>query len=141
MNIKKSIFFFVGLAVVILFSAFLINKNLKDPSLTSPQIKFTELKKSLGDVAQGPQIDGTFEFTNTGEGILVIGNVSTSCGCTGAMVDEKKEFQPNETGKIKFTFNTQGRQGPSDKTITVATNDPQNPNVVLTLSCNVLPVQ
>lgn len=138
-KIKKVLFFTAGLALIFVFSAFLISKNLKDPRVMAPVITFAEEKHDYGDVPQGPKLEGTFEFTNTGENVLVIKNVTTSCGCTGAMVDEKKEFAPGEKGRVKFTFNTEGRSGSNTKTITVQSNDPVNPNKTLTLVCNIVP--
>jgi hypothetical protein len=134
---KKIIFFAAGLVLIFVFSAFLVSKNLKDPRIVAPVLTFKEDRHDFGDVPQGPKLEGVFEFTNTGENILVIKNVTTSCGCTGAMVDEKKEFAPGESGKIKFTFNTEGRMGLNTKTITVDSNDPVNPKVILTLICNI----
>ncbi len=55
----------------------------------------------------------------------------------GVVADEKKEFQPGETGKVKFTFNTEGRTGVNEKTINVASNDPKTPAKVLTFKCNI----
>jgi len=137
-NIGKITFFIFGIVLVCAFSAFLVNKNMHDPRLNPPTITFTSEKIDLGDVKQGPQLTGEFEFTNTGKNILVINNVSTSCGCTGVVSDEKKEYQPGESGKIKFTFNTEGRAGINEKTITVYTNDPANPNKTVSFKCNIL---
>jgi len=137
-KIKKISFFVIGLAVVFSFSAILVSKNLKDPKLFGPAITFEKDKMSLGDVPQGPKVEGTFEFTNTGQNQLEIKNVTTSCGCTGAVVDEKKVFEPGENGKIKFTFNTEGRMGTNEKTITVFSNDPKNPSKNLVFDCNIV---
>lgn len=134
----KIIFFVGGLAVVLIFSAFLVNKNLHDPKNSPPQITFKQEKISLGDVNQGPQVNGEFEFTNTGKSVLIIKGIKPSCGCTGVVADEKKEYEPGETGKIKFTFNTEGRSGMNEKTITVETNDPKNTSKTISFSCNIM---
>ncbi|HJY62921.1 MAG TPA: DUF1573 domain-containing protein [Ignavibacteria bacterium] len=134
----KAIFFVTGLALVILFSAFLVNKNLHDPKFVPPVITFTQEKISLGDVKQGPVVNGEFEFTNTGKSVLIIKAVKPSCGCTGVIADEKKEFQPGETGKIKFTFATEGRSGMNEKNIAVESNDPKNPTKSISFNCNIV---
>lgn len=134
----KIVFFVLGIALVALFSAFLVNKNIHDPRFMPPVITFTEEKISLGDVKQGPQVAGEFEFKNTGRSVLVIKGVRPSCGCTGVMADEKKEFQPGESGKIKFTFNTEGRTGMNEKTITVESNDPKTPSKSIAFNCNII---
>ncbi len=136
-KIKKAAFFVVGIAVISTFSAILISKNMKDPKLFGPVLTFEKEKISFGEVPQGPKVEGTFVFTNTGQNPLEIKNVTTSCGCTGAVVDEKMVFEPGESGKIKFTFNTEGRLGHQEKTITVISNDGKNPSKVLTLDCEI----
>jgi len=133
----KAVFFTLGLALVILFSAFLVNRNMHDPRFVPPVITFKQEKLSLGDVKQGPVVNGEFEFSNSGRSVLIIKGVKPSCGCTGVVVDEKKEFQPGESGKIKFTFNTEGRPGMNEKTITIETNDPKSPVKTVIFNCNV----
>ena len=101
---KKIVFLSIGLILVVSFSAFLVNKNMHDPKLFSPVIKFTEERKDIGDIKQGPQFNGEFEFENTGKTPLEIKDVHASCGCTGILTDEKKIFQPGEKGKVKFEY-------------------------------------
>jgi len=134
----KAVFFSLGLILVVLFSAFLVNKNMHDPKFVPPVITFKQEKINLGDVKQGPVVNGEFEFTNSGRSVLVIKGVKPSCGCTGVIADEKKEFLPGESGKIKFTFNTEGRMGMNEKSITVETNDPKSPAKSVTFSCNIV---
>lgn len=134
----KIFFLIIGLLMVSAFSAFLVNKNLHDPKFTSPVITFTQEKLSLGDVPQGPEVSGEFEFKNTGEGVLVIKKVTPACGCTGVIADEKKEFQPGETGKIKFTFHTEGRTGVNEKTISVESSDLAHPTKTVSFTCNII---
>ena len=136
-KIGKISFLSAGIILVAAFSAFLINKNLKDPMLYGPVITFSVDKFDFGNVKQGPVLEGTFEFKNTGQQVLLIKSVAPSCGCTGVVADEKKEFQPGETGKVKFTFNTEGRTGVNEKTINVTSNDLKSPNKTLTFVCNI----
>jgi hypothetical protein len=137
-KIKKIVYFAAGIALIAVFTAFLVSKNLHDPKLFGPEITFEKESQSFGDVPQGPKLDGTFIFTNTGRNVLEIKNVRTSCGCTGAVVDEKSVFEPGEQGKIKFTFNTEGRLGHNEKVITVYTNDMKNPQKEVRFDCNIV---
>lgn len=102
-----------------------------------PKIAFTETVYDFGKVEQGTELTHSFEFKNAGTGILEITGVRTSCGCTGAVLDGKKEYKRNETGEIKVKFNTQGRMGILSKTIMVSSNDPSNPVVTLTIACDI----
>ncbi len=135
----KILFLIVGILMVGAFSAFLVNKNLHDPKTNPPVMTFTQEKIQFGDVPQGPQVTGEFEFTNTGKSVLVIKKIQPACGCTGLVADEKKEFQPGETGKIKFTFNTEGRSGINEKTITIESNDMAHPTKVVSFNANIIP--
>jgi len=134
----KILFLIVGILMVGAFSAFLVNKNMNDPKSHPPVITFTEEKINMGEVQQGPQVAGEFEFKNTGQSVLIIKKITAACGCTGLVADEKKEYQPGETGKIKFTFNTEGRSGINEKTITVESNDLTHPSKVVSFSANIL---
>lgn len=134
----KILFFIVGILTVGVFSAFLVNKNMNDPKTHPPVLTFTEEKLNLGDIPQGPQVNGEFEFTNTGRSVLIIKKITPACGCTGLVVDEKKEYQPGESGKIKFTFNTEGRSGVNEKTITIESNDIPKPIKVVSFSANII---
>ena len=139
MNTKtgKISFLLLGIVLVGAFSAFLVNKNLHDPKIFGPNISFSRDKFDFGDVKQGPVLEGIFDFKNTGQNVLVIKNVKPACGCTGVVANEKKEYQPGESGTVKFTFNTEGRMGKNEKTITVETNDPKEPNKTLSFAVNI----
>jgi len=105
---------------------------------TDPVIKFDDLNFDFGVVKQGENLEHIFKFTNEGEGTLVLTSVQPSCGCTGVVMDEKKEFEKGEEGEIKITFNTQGRQGVNTKTVIVNTNDLENPSITLTFECDIV---
>jgi len=68
-----------------------------------PRISFEKTVFDLGDVGQGTKNSCEFRFTNTGRGLLKIGNISRTCGCTVFKLD-KKEYSPNETGTIKVIY-------------------------------------
>jgi len=68
-----------------------------------PRISFEKTVCDLGDVGQGTKNSCEFRFTNTGRGLLKIGNISRTCGCTAFQLD-KKEYAPNETGTIKVIY-------------------------------------
>jgi len=105
--------------------------------LAKPAIKFKTAVLDFGEVASGKIVDINFEFENAGTDMLVIKNVIPSCGCTTAAL-AKKEFQPGEKGTIASKFNTGGYNGKVIKTITVTSNDPQTPEIRLTLSGTVV---
>ena len=87
--------------------------------LTSVSFKDSILHK--GKMKEGEILNVEFEFTNTGTEMLIIKNVTASCGCT---IPEKTEepIAPGNTGKIKATFDSRGRAGMNQKVITVVAN-------------------
>ena len=97
--------------------------------------KFNEEEFNFGTIKQGESITHNFEFTNTGKEPLIISNASGSCGCT---VPEwpKEPIAPGAKAMIKVTFNSAGKQGVQDKTVTLQSNAVQNP-MVLHLKGNV----
>ncbi len=103
----------------------------------SPRIVFEETEFDGGDILEGQKLTHDFRFRNEGKSDLEIYSVRASCGCT-ATAPEKKILKPGESSYIRATFNSSGRQGPQHKTITVMTNDVQNPRVLLHLKCNVI---
>jgi hypothetical protein len=47
-----------------------------------PRISFQKTVCDLGDVGQDTKNTCEFKFTNTGQGLLRIGNIKRTCGCT-----------------------------------------------------------
>jgi len=103
-----------------------------------PVIKFDDLSYDFGTVKQGEKLEHIFKFTNEGNEKLIISSVQPSCGCTGVVMSDKKEFIAGEEGEIKITFSTDGREGINSKTVMVNTNDLVNPVITLTFKCNII---
>ncbi len=98
----------------------------------APKIVFDQTTYDFGTVSVGTTITYSFNFTNEGKKTLNIYKVKTSCGCTTTKL-KTKEYKKSKSGSIDAVFNTRGRKGPQHKTITVVTNDPKNPQIVLTI--------
>jgi len=135
----KTIYFVIGLAVIVFAMSFVLKKSKLAASINSPQIYFQDMKHDFGKVQQGPQLQYNFKFRNTGAQPLKIDKVQTSCGCTGATVGDKTEYATNESGEISVTFNTQGREGKQEKTIIVYTNEITSPIKTVTITCDIDP--
>ena len=91
----------------------------------------------IGEIIQDSIVTIYYVITNEGSELLKITKVSASCGCTEVM-PEKNKLGPNESTKIKVTFNSKDRLGKQNKIISVHTNDPNNSIMRLTLKGNVL---
>ena len=100
-----------------------------------PKIHFTESEHDFGELVAGETVTYAFKFSNSGGADLIISNVRTTCGCT--VSDFPKEpIKPGESGVIKLTFDSRGRQGYQNKTATVTSNA-SNQLVVLRLKATV----
>ena len=104
-------------------------KAASNSSLT-PKVFCLHPNFDFHNVEESGDITHLFRIANQGKATLIINNVSTSCGCTAA-VEDKKEIPPGGHGMVKVTYHTKGRPGDANKTITVASNDPVNPNYQL----------
>ena len=91
-------------------------------------IEFKSETVDYGEIEYGSDGVRSFEFTNTGDDVLIVARVYSTCGCT---VPEKPEepIQPGETGVIKVKYDTT-RQGPIRKTISVYSNASEKPHTL-----------
>ena len=133
----KTVYFVFGLMVISAAMFLLMNNSKISASMSAAKVIFEEEYHDFGKVAQGPQLEYTYKFTNKGKTPLVIERIQPSCGCTGAASDGKTEYAMGETGEIKVTFNTQGRTGRQEKHIIVFTNDPDMPQVTLKFTADI----
>jgi len=94
-----------------------------------PTMEFAEDTHDFGQMVQGEKVSYTFNFKNNGKADLVISSAAGSCGCT---VPEypKTAVPPGATGYVKVTFDSSGKQGHQDKTVTLVANTIPNSKVL-----------
>ncbi len=87
----------------------------------TPVFAFDEEKYDFGTINEGDIVEHEFTFTNTGDAPLIITSATGSCGCT---VPEKpnEPIAPGESSKIKVSFNSTGKPGNQQKTVTINAN-------------------
>jgi len=96
------------------------------------QVQLIDSIYDFGTVIEGKKVIYNFRFKNAGKKPLVVLSASASCGCT---VPEKPErpILPGDTGFIKVVFNSAGKKGYNQKSISVIANtNPDFPILVLT---------
>ena len=95
---------------------------------------FSEKLYDFGVIAQGDTVEHTFVFENKGIKPLKILSARGSCGCTVPSYS-KEEIAPGKKGKVFVRFNSAGKSGQQNKTVTLVTNieNPAKRQVVLTL--------
>jgi len=110
-----------------------------------PVLEFESLSKEIQRVVfDGEIITAVFKFTNKGNAVLEIKDVQPSCGCTSAVPTPNK-LAPGQNGSIEIKITTAeltaatGKRIELSKTVTVTSNDPKNPTLILTVTGVVAP--
>lgn len=92
----------------------------------APKLELESTIFDFGEVYQGDNVRHVFTFVNTGENVLLIDKVSSSCGCTAVLVSEKT-LPPGAKGEIQANFDSTRFRGAVKKTIYLYSNDPVRP--------------
>ena len=95
-------------------------------------MKFEEKLFDFGVIKQGDVVEHTFVFQNMGTLPLKITSARGSCGCTVPKYS-KEEVRPGAKGEVFVRFNSAGKMGMQNKTVTLVTNALTSKTVVLTL--------
>ncbi len=126
--------FWLGKRVLIVAALFLTWPDLSAwAEAREPDIQFETQTADFGRLLEGEKTEIHYHFRNAGGDTLIIKNVRTSCGCTAALVSEKR-VAPGGKGDIRVTFNSSGFGGKPHKTVSVWSNDPDTPKVTLSFS-------
>jgi hypothetical protein len=96
----------------------------------APVLSVDDPEFQFGTITQGEKVEHTYVLTNSGKSDLYIRKVSASCGCT-AVQPEKTVIAPGESVNIKTVFNSAGKVGNQNKTVTIITNDPRKSKMIL----------
>ncbi len=89
----------------------------------------------FGTIPNSGPVRHVFQVRNIGEGELLIESVSTSCGCTTAEINSHS-LAPGATADLQVTYDPlahAGATGEFMRQVFVRSNDPDTPEVVLTL--------
>ena len=113
-----------------------LTANSNAEKVLTPNIEMLETSYNFGEIQQGESVTHDFILKNTGDADLIISAAKGSCGCT---VPEwpKNPIAKGEDAVIKVTFNSAGKSGKQNKTVTLVTNAIPNTKV-LTINGNVI---
>ena len=92
-----------------------VNKDL-------PEFEFENSTFEFGTIVQGEKVPHSFRFKNTGKADLIIAKVEGSCGCTVLKGWPKIPVRPGGMGKIDVIFDSNGKRGVQNKTISIVAN-------------------
>lgn len=99
----------------------------------APQLKFAAQSIEYGSMRQNQSVTKTVQLTNAGKSVLEIRSIQANCTCIQTEADKTK-VKSGESAIIKVSFNPQDRKGTQTKSVTVYSNDPQNPVQRITLT-------
>lgn len=86
-----------------------------------PTMDFTDTLHDFGKLREGETVEYDFDFKNNGKSPLIISEAKGSCGCTVADYNQEP-VAPGKTGTMKVKFNSTGKSGLEEKTVTIITN-------------------
>lgn len=86
-----------------------------------PAISFAQELHDFGTIKDGDVVEHVFSFVNEGEAPLIISDAKATCGCT---VPEwpRQPIGVGDSGEIKVRFNSKGKPGVQNKTVTLTAN-------------------
>ena len=128
-SVPKSAGAVIVLAAALLFAAAV-------PAAAQPRISFKETSWDFGRPKQGDLISHEFVFKNEGDATLIIEKVTTTCGCTAALLSAEK-IPPGKEGKIEVKFDTRGYGGRVTKLLFVESNDPSQARQQLQVTADI----
>jgi len=91
----------------------------------APKLAIEETTHDFGRISKDQKVQATFKLTNEGESILKIRKAAANCDCTIANLD-KEEIKPGKSIDMEVTFDSTGRRGNQQKSVTIYSNDPRN---------------
>jgi hypothetical protein len=93
-----------------------------------PVLSLDKKEHDFGTLMNGTPVETVFKYTNTGNSMLVVSNIKSTCGCT-VPKDYTKEVAPGETGQFTVNFNGKGN-GKVSKSLTITANTEKGTEVV-----------
>ncbi len=108
-------------AAAVCFTAMAQEDAEKKENVNAPVFEFDAKVHDFGEVPEGPKYEHVFNFTNNGKEPLIISNVRASCGCTTPSWP-REPVLPGASSSIKAIYNSKGRPGKFNKSITITSN-------------------
>jgi Protein of unknown function (DUF1573) len=116
----------LGLAVVAALLATIVVAQEKEPksAVAGPRIRVEPESFDFGKAAQNKTLRKEFSIRNFGNADLLIESVSTTCGCTAALMDSKV-VKPGGTTPLRVSLETRAYKGRVQRSVMVRSNDPE----------------
>ncbi len=125
------------IGLVFVMATLALTTSCKKEIKGTTEVTFETEDHDFGTITQGDKVVYNFKFKNTGKADYVIKEAKGSCGCT---VPEypKDPISPGDEGNIKVSFNSAGKMGETEKTVTLSCNIKEGIKV-LHIKSNIVP--
>jgi hypothetical protein len=104
----------------------------------APRIAVEPASFDFGRVVPQRTLHRQFSIRNFGSADLEVKQVSTTCGCTAALLDNKV-VKPGGSAALRVSFETRNYSGKVTRSVLIKSNDPARPTVELKLEATVTP--
>ena len=101
------------------------------------KVEFDKEFHDFGTIKEGEIVVTEFIVKNVGDSDLLIHEAKGSCGCT-VPKPPKEPIKPGASAPIKVSFDSKGKPGSQEKTVTLTTNT-QNGHEMFKIKANVTP--
>lgn len=91
----------------------------------------------LGVVEKGDPIPCRFQLQNAGNRPILIEDIKPSCGACIKVKSFPREIPPGSQAIVETALLTETLTGPVRKTVSVKSNDPRKPRIILTVIADV----
>jgi len=108
--------------------------------LDAPDIDVVE-RHDMGAIRKGQSATASLIVRNTGKAPLDVQSVSTSCGCTAAVM-EPRTIPAGGQGVLRVTYDSAAHaedMGPLKRYVFIASNDPDEGDLRIEISIEVTP--
>ncbi|MGL1885915.1 MAG: DUF1573 domain-containing protein [Reichenbachiella sp.] len=112
------------------------------PSMTTeeeesaPRLIIADRLKNAGKVAQGEKIEVEYVLSNSGKKKLNIRKLESNCACMTSSLSDT-DIKPGKSTTLKVVFDTTKRRGTQNKSVSIYSNDPNDPTQVVTIRASV----
>ena len=100
------------------------------------EISFENTEYDFGKIAEGEKVGCIFKYENKGQGNLIIQKATGSCGCTVPRWSTEP-VAPGESGQLEVIFDSSGRRGKQNKSVTVTSNS-MNKVTILKITADII---
>ena len=108
------------------------------PPVHAPRIAVEPPAFDFGKALPQKALTREFNIRNFGDQDLVIEKVTSSCGCTAALLDpSRKLVKPGGSAPLRVTLTTSGSAGRMSKSVLLRSNDPTRPTFEIKLQATV----